>query len=423
MVMIKNIENHYYSKQEFDKPEIREERLFKNFSQRLKKIVTLSKGWSRILNNININKIDCRKDLEKVPITRKSDLNIIQSHNLPYGDLTTKNPSDFPYIFSSPGPIYEPGDYKDFWNLSSCLYSAGLREKKIAYNTFSYHLGPAGIMFSNAVKQLGSSIVAGGVGNTDAQLKTLQDIKPDFYIGTPSFLKILLEKAKENNINISSVKKGIVGAEPLPNSLRDLLKQLGVDVIQMYGAAEVGCIAYETKDYQEKKINDGMIVEENIILEIVRPGTSINVNDGEIGEVVITKITNDYPMVRLATGDLSAIIREPSPCGRTNLRIKGWLGRADQTTKFKGIFISPKQVNEVINSFKEIAKVRLVLTNENYLDKGLLVCEVDKKSDSLKQSIKNLFKSSNKVNVEVNLVGKNTILNDGIVIEDRRSHK
>ena len=185
MAMIDRIENHYYSDQEFDKPEIREARLFKNFSHRLKKIVNVSKGWSKILNNTDLNKIDCRKDLEKIPITRKSDLSIIQSNNLPYGELTTKKPCDFPYIFSSPGPIYEPGDYKDFWNLSSCLYSAGLRKKKIAYNTFSYHLGPAGIMFSNSVKQLGSSIVAGGIGNTDAQLQIIQDIKPDFYIGTP----------------------------------------------------------------------------------------------------------------------------------------------------------------------------------------------------------------------------------------------
>ncbi len=421
--MIDYDENIYYSNQELDAPEIREERLFKNLSTKLKKIHNLSKGWNKILKQTDLSNIKNRHDLEKVPITRKSDLAIIQAKSKPYGELTTKKPSKFPYIFASPGPIYEPGEGKDFWNLASSLYSAGLRPNNLVYNTFSYHLGPAGIMFANSARHMGAYVMAGGIGNTDAQLETIQDVSPDFYIGTPSFLKILLEKAKEKKINISSVKKGLVGAEPLPFSLRENLKDMGVNVMQMYGTAEVGCIAYETKDLKTKVLNDGMIVEENIILEIVRPGTNTNVRDGEIGEVVITKLTNDYPMIRLATGDLSAVIKESSPCGRTNIRIKGWMGRAEQSTKFKGIFITPKQVNDILLSFKEIYKVRLVLTNEKFKDKGTLVCEVMENNDNLKKNISAIFKSSNKVNLEVSLVKKGSILNDGIVIEDKRTYK
>ena len=350
MVMRDNVESLYYSKQEFDKHEIREERLFKNISSKLEKISSLSNGWNKIFQGINLNEIRSRADLEKIPITRKSDLTFIQSADLPYGGLTIKKPSDFPYMFASPGPIYEPGEDKDFWNLCSSLYSAGLRKKELVYNTFSYHLGPAGIMFANAAIHMGAYIISGGVGNTDAQLKTIQDLKPNFYIGTPSFLKILLEKAKEKKISIASISKAIVGAEPLPMSLRVYLKDMGVDVMQMYGTAEVGCIAYESKEKDIDKLNEGMVVEESIILEIVRPGTNLNVKDGEVGEVVVTKLTNNYPMIRLATGDLSAIIKEPSPCGRTNFRIKGWMGRAEQSTKFKGIFITPKQVNDILKS-------------------------------------------------------------------------
>ena len=422
MVMIKHDLTNYYKKEEFDKPDRRELRLFKDFNKKLIKICKLSDGWHKILNEIDLNEIRCRDDLEKLPIVRKSDLPNIQSQNLPFGGLSTKDPLDFPYIFASPGPIYEPGNNNDFWDLCSCLYSAGLRKESLVYNTFSYHLGPAGIMFSNSIKYLGASVIAGGIGNTDIQLETIKNLKPDFYIGTPSFLKILLEKAEDKKINITSIKNGVVGAEPLPNSLRKSLKNKGVEVMQMYGTAEVGCIAYESKN-AKKQLNEGMIVEENIILEIVRPGTNFRVKDGDVGEVVVTKITNDYPMIRLATGDLSAIIKDLSPCGRTNIRIKGWMGRAEQSTKFKGIFITPNQVNSLLKQFKEVSKVKFIINNENHLDKGELICETEKISELLKESIKNYFKSANKINVEVKLVKIDNLSNDGIVIEDKRSHK
>ena len=408
----------------FDENEIldrgaREEKLFKNFGQRLKKITDMSLGWNKILKGIDFSKIRERKDLELLPITRKSSFPDIQKNSFPYGNLNIKPYQEFKYMFASPGPIYEPGDNNDFWNMSRSLHSAGLRKKDIAYNTFSYHLGPAGLMFHQACNELGCAVIPGGIGNTDLQLETIKNLNPSFYIGTPSFLKILLEKAKENKIDISCFQKGLVGAEPLPPILRKHLFDEGVDVIQMYGIAEVGCIAYETKDSKSNLVS-GMLIEEDIILEIVRPGTSHSVSPGEVGEVVVTKINSGYPMIRLATGDLSKMIDEPSPCGRTNYRIQGWMGRAEQSTKFKGIFITPNQINKIIKNFKEISKVKFIINTKNLLDYGELLCETDSQDNELKNKIKDFFKANFKLNINVIFTKKGDILNDGLVIEDKR---
>ena len=422
MALNSNSNNKFFDEKELLDRKLREELLFRDFSSNLKKIASLSSGWKEILKEIDLNNINNRDDLNSIPITRKSSLTNLQKDNFPYGNLTTKAPNKFPYMFASPGPIYEPGDYNDFWNMSRSLHAAGLRGNQLAYNTFSYHLGPAGIMMHNAANNLGSTVIPGGVGNTDLQVDTICNLKPDFYIGTPSFLKIILENAKKNNKDISSLKKGLVGAEPLPASLRNALLQDGVDVCQMYGIAEAGCIAYETKDDQDRLV-DGMLIEEDIILEIIRPGTSEALPAGEVGEVVVTKIKKDYPVIRLGTGDLSKIINEPSPCGRTNYRIAGWMGRAEQSTKFRGIFVNPNQFNEVVRNFKEITKVKFIITTKDFLDEGEILCESIAENDDLNDKIKNFFKTNFKLNIKVSFIKKGNMQNDGLVIEDKRSLK
>ena len=409
----------FFEKRETLEREEREKILFRDFSSKLRNITNLSKGWSNILKNIDLKNINSRADLSSIPITKKSSLPSIQKKKFPFGDLNTKPYHQFPYMFASPGPIYEPGDYDDFWKMARSLFAAGLRQGELVYNTFSYHLGPAGLMMHQAANSLKCSVIPGGIGNTDLQLETIENLCPSFYIGTPSFLKILLEKAKQNNKKISCLNKGLVGAEPLPMSLRNNLSELGVDVLQMYGIAEVGCIAYETKT-SNKELVKGMIVEEDIILEIVRPGTSEALPAGEVGEVVITKINTDYPVIRLGTGDLSKIIKDISPCGRTNFRIAGWMGRAEQSTKFKGIFVTPDQINLLTKNFKELSKVKFVITSKDLLDHGELFCETTDLGSDLKEKIKAYFKANFKLSIKVSLVEKSEILNDGLVIEDKR---
>lgn len=414
-----NLGNNFYEKLEGIDRDKREESLFKSIADDILKITNSSSGWKEILKDVDISQINSRDDLRNIPITRKSDLTNIQSKNFPYGNLTTKDTNEFKYMFASPGPIYEPGDGGDFWNMSRSLFAAGFRKKEIAYNTFSYHLGPAGIMMGNAVNNLDGVVVAGGIGSTDLQIDTINKLRPSFYIGTPSFLKLLIDKANEKEIEIKSLKKGLVGAEPFPSSLREFFSENEISVLQMYGIAEVGCIAYETKDSNNKNI-PGMVVEENIILEIIRPGTNEPLPAGEVGEVVVTKLNSNYPMIRLATGDLSSIIDEISPCGRTNFRIKGWMGRAEQSTKIKGLFITPKQINAVMKRFKELKKVKLIVTNESLIDNPMLICEAGGDFENLEKEIKTFFKAANKLTIKVSLVKPGEIKNDGLVIEDKR---
>ncbi|MDA9559036.1 AMP-binding protein [Alphaproteobacteria bacterium] len=419
---MKTVNESFYNLNEIQPAQERENLLFKDINKKLDFICNNSEGWKQILSNCDISQIKSRTDLKSLPITRKSNLTAIQNKSLPYGELTTKKYLDFPYMFASPGPIYEPGDNGDFWNMASSLYAAGLREGKKVYNTFSYHLGPAGIMLGNAASQLGCPVIPGGIGNTDLQVETIRKLKPSFYIGTPSFLKIIMEKIRNNNISIPSIKNALVGAEAFPKELRNYLNNsFGICPLQMYGTAEVGCIAYETKDKKDK-VNKGMIVEENIILEIVRPGSLKPAVNGEVGEVIITKLNSNYPMLRLATGDLSAIIEEPSPCGRTNTRIVGWMGRAEQSTKVKGLFITPNQLTKITEVFKELFKVRLIIDRKEMVDIATLQCESNVKDHQLEEKIKEFFKSEFKLNTQIQIIEKNKIPNDGIVIEDKRSN-
>ena len=280
----------------------------------------------------------------QLPITRKSALLVQQKDNPPFGGYAATS-ANITGIFASPGPIYEPAsDRPDFWRFARTLYAAGIRKGDIIHNCFSYHFTPAGAMVENGARTLGCPVIPAGVGQTELQVQTIADLQPQAYVGTPSFLKIILDKADELDSDVSSIRKALVGGEALPPSVRAALVECGIRVQQCYATADLGVIAYESS------AQEGLIIDEGVYLEIVRPGTGEPLADGEVGEVVVTSLNPDYPLIRFATGDLSAIMDGASPCGRTNKRIKGWMGRADQTAKVRGMFIHPEQVDKVVKT-------------------------------------------------------------------------
>ena len=279
-------------------------------------------------------------------------------------------------VFVSPGPIYEPeGRRPDYWRFARALFAAGFRAGDLVHNTFSYHLTPAGAMVESGAEALGCPVIPAGTGQTEQQLRTIADLRPVGYVGTPSFLKVLLDRAASDGGDVSSLKKALVGAEALPSALRAEFRSRGLGVLQCYGTADIGIIAYESTSPQGE-LCDGMVVDEGIILELVQPGTGEPVAPGEVGEVVVTTLTPEYPLIRFATGDLSAMLPGASPCGRTNHRIKGWLGRADQTTKVRGMFVHPEQVAEIVRRHKSIIRARLVVERPRSTDEMTLLVEV-----------------------------------------------
>jgi phenylacetate-CoA ligase len=375
-------------------------------------------GWRRILEKVDPDKIADRAALARLPVTRKSDLLELQRAELPFGGLNATPVARLRRIFVSPGPIYDPeGVLPDYWRFARALYAAGFRKGDLVHNSFSYHLTPGGAMLEDGALALGCAVVPGGVGQTELQLKTIEDLKPSAYTGTPSFLKILLDKARETNADLSSLKKAMVSGEALPPSLRAELESHGVSVAQCYASADLGLIAYESPARQ------GMIADEGVILEIVRPGTGDPVEAGEVGEVAVSALNADYPLVRFATGDLSAYLEGPSPCGRTAPRIKGWMGRADQTAKLRGMFVRPTQIAETARRHPEIAKARLVIESRDHQDHATLLCEAASPSDALAQAIGASFQAVAKLRAEVKLVAVGALPKDGKVIDDARSYE
>lgn len=385
---------------------------------KLRNIIDLAKskseGWKTLLKDVDASQIKEKKDLSFIPITRKSLLSKAQVQEAPFGGLTTKNYKKFDHIFASPGPIYEPGGSGDFWRMSRAMKAASFGEGDVMYNTFSYHLTPAGFMMDQAARSIGISVIPGGIGNTELQLRTISELRPNRYVGTPSFLKIILEKGNENNIDVSCLKTGLVGGEACPPSLRKLLSQLGCEVLQSYGTADLGLVAYESWD------KEGMFCDEEVILEIVKPGSDKILEDGEVGEIVVTTLNEDYPLFRFATGDLSAVITEKSRCGRTATRIKGWMGRADQTTKVRGMFVRPEQIANIENELGFKSKLRLLVDSKKHEDVIKMLVETDTKDVTI-ENIKDKIRAELKLRAEVELVSMGTIPNDGIVIEDKRT--
>jgi phenylacetate-CoA ligase len=380
-------------------------------------------GFGRILAQVDPAKVHSRKALAALPVTRKSDLGDLQAKQRPLGGLNATPVAKLAKIFMSPGPIYEPeGRTKNWWRTARALFAGGFRAGDLVANTFSYHFTPAGSMLESGALAIGCTVVPAGTGQTEQQVAAIRDLAINGYIGTPSFLKLIVEKADETKTDISSLRKAHVGAEYLPPVLRQAMLARGIRVAQSYGSADLGSIAYESFA-ADGSVNEGMILDEGVLLEIVRPGTGDPVAAGEVGEVVITTFNRDYPLVRFGTGDLSAMLPGASPCGRTNTRIRGWMGRADQSTKVRAMFVTPKQVNEIARRHPEILKARLVVEGEAGNDRMTLKCEVKSRPDGLAAAIVGSVRDLTKLRGEVVLVEPGALPNDGKVIEDLRKYQ
>jgi phenylacetate-CoA ligase len=373
-------------------------------------------GWAKHLAGVDPGAVTSRAELAGLPLLRKSDLVALQKAAPPFGGFNATPPGSMRRLLMSPGPIFEPqGTGPDHYGATRALYAAGFRTGDIVHNSFSYHLTPGAFILESGLHGLGCPVIPGGVGNTEMQVEAIAQLRPVGYTGTPDFLKVLLDAAAKAGKDASSLKRALVSGAALPASLRAELAGRGVDTLQCYALAEVGVLAYETA------ARDGMIVNEHVLVEIVRPGTGDPVADGEVGEVVVTCFNADYPMIRLATGDLSAVMPGRSPCGRTNARIKGWMGRADQTTKIKGMFVHPGQVVEVARRHPELGRVRLAVTRAGEQDMMTLSAECAAPAAGLSDAVAATLQSVTKLRGEVKLVAPGTLPNDGKVIADERT--
>ena len=383
----------------------------------IRRAKTDAPGWAGHLSSVDPADVTSRAALARLPLLRKSSLKELQAKRPPFGGFATAEGPTAARIFMSPGPIFEPeGHGEDWWRSARALHAAGLRAGDIALNTFSYHLTPGGWILNAGLRALGCAVIPAGPGNTEQQLDAIAHLKPTAYVGVPDFLKILLDKAREANRPMGSIRKALVSGGALFPSLRQEYKQRGIAVYQAYAIADAGVIAYESSALE------GMIVDEGVILEIVRPGTGDPVPDGDVGEVVVTTFNRDYPMIRLATGDLSAVLPGPSPCGRTNMRIKGWLGRADQTTKVKGMFVHPEQVAEVAKRHPALGRLRLVVGRAGEVDVMTLRAESASQEPSVAARVAETLADVTKLKGEVQLVVPGTLPNDGKVIADERTY-
>jgi phenylacetate-CoA ligase len=379
-------------------------------------------GFSRILSDVDPARIKSRQALATLPVTRKSDLAALQKESPPLGGLNATPVDKLAKLFISPGPVYDPeGRGKNWWRTARGLFAGGFRKGDLVANSFAYHFTPAGSMLESGALALGCTVVPTGVGQTEMQVAAIQNLRIAGYIGTPSFLKLIAQKADELKADLSSLKKAQVGAEYLPPALRNLLKDRGIAVTQMYGSADLGLIAYESLA-PDGTVTEGMILDEALLLEIVRPGTGDPLPAGEVGEVVITAFNRDYPLIRFGTGDLSAVLPGVSPCGRTNVRIKGWMGRADQSTKVRAMFVTPSQVAEVLRRHPQVLRARLVVEGEAGADRMTLKCEVMERPEGLEKALVDAVREVTKLRAEVELVSQGSLPNDGKVIEDKRKY-
>jgi len=404
----------FYDALETRAPEAREREQFAKLPDLIARAVS-APGWSEQLKGIDAKSVMSRGALAKLPVLRKSDLKERQEKQPPLGGFAVTDPGKLKRLLMSPGPIFEPeGQGKDWWNSARALYAAGFRPGDVVHNSFSYHLTPGGFILEAGAHALGCAVIPGGVGNTEQQVDAIAHLRPSGYTGTPDFLKMLLDTAAKTGKDVSSLKRGLVSGAALPTSLRGELSSRGLAVMQCYATADLGMIAYETPALE------GMVINESVIVEIVRPGTGDPVAEGEVGEVVVTSFNPDYPMIRLATGDLSAILAGRSPCGRTNTRIKGWMGRADQTTKVKGMFVHPGQIAEVAKRHPELGRVRLSVTRQAEQDVMTLAAECATNATSLADAVAATLQSVTKLKGRVDLVAPGTLPNDGKIIADER---
>jgi len=416
--------NSTYDALETRSPDAREAALMAALPAQVAYAQRQAPAFARILEGVDTTRVVDRAALAKLPVTRKSELQALQQAARAEGGSVFGGFSALgfgaamPRVFASPGPIYEPeGTGQDYWRMARAIYAAGFRPGELIHNSFSYHFVPAGSMMETGAHAMGCTVFPGGTGQTEQQVQAMRELQPAGYIGTPSFLKIILEKAAEMGVAIPSVTKAMFGGEAFPPSLRDWFTAHGVDGYQCYATADLGLIAYETA------AREGLVLDEGVIVEIVRPGTGDPVAEGEVGEVVVTTLSAGYPLVRFGTGDLSAVLTGPCPTGRTNTRIKGWMGRADQTTKVRGMFVHPKQVDEIAKRFPEVGRVRLVVSGEMANDAMTLLVEVAGQPDGLVPRVGEAIRDVTKLRGDVQLVAPGALPNDGKVIEDARSYR
>ncbi len=381
-----------------------------------------SRAFAEILAGVDAASITSRAALARLPVTRKYQLlerQQAQRSESAFGGFATQGfGPTMPRVFASPGPIYEPeGLRRDYWRMARAIYAAGFRSGELIHNCFSYHFVPAGAMMENGAHAVGCSVFPGGTGQTEQQVQAMAELRPAGYIGTPSFLKLIVEKAQAMGKPLPSVTKALVSAEAFPPSLQNWLQERGITGYQCYATADLGLIAYETSARQ------GLVVDEGVLVEIVRPGTGDPVPEGEVGELVITSLNPDYPLIRFGTGDLSAILPGPCPTGRTNTRIKGWLGRADQTTKVRGMFVQPGQIAQVSKRFPQIVRARLVITGAMAHDEMTLHVETLETAAGFVQQVQEAVRDITKLRCEVQLRHPGSLPNDGKVIEDSRSYE
>lgn len=359
--------------------------------------------------------VTSRAGLAGLPVLRKSELPALHKASPPFGGFVAAAPGSFARLFTSPGPIFEPeGRQADPWRGARALFAAGFRPDDIVLNTFSYHLTPGGFIFDASARALGCAVIPAGPGNTEQQFELIEAYRPVGYSGTPDFLKILLDAAANSGRDVSSIKRALVSGAAFPPSLQVEIKARGIDAYQAFGTADLGLIAFETS------ARDGMVVNEDLIMEIVKPGTGDPVAPGDVGEIVVTSLDPHHPWIRLALGDLTASLPGTSPCGRTNMRIKGWMGRADQTTKVKGMFVRPEQVAEIGNRHSALGRLRLVVTRQGEADAMTLKAETAAANDALREEIAGTLRAVTKLGGEVELVRPGALPNDGKVIADER---
>jgi phenylacetate-CoA ligase len=414
--------SRHFDALEIREPELRERDQLRELPRQIAHAKANAPAFAHVLAAIDPAAVTTRAALAKVPVTRKSELLEAQKASRPFGGFAAtqwgRDVEGPARVFASPGPIYEPeGRRPDYWRISRALFAAGFRKGDLVHNCFSYHFTPAGSMFETGAHALGCTVFPGGTGQTEQQVQTIADLRPDGYVGTPSFLRIIVEKADEMGVKLTSLSKALVSAEPFPASLRDALLARGLAGYQVYGSADLGNIAYETE------AREGLVVDEGVLVEIVRPGTGDPVATGEVGEVVVTTLANtDYPLIRFGTGDLSAVLPGVSPCGRTNLRIKGWMGRADQTTKVKGMFVHPGQVAAIVSRHPEIGRARLVVDAAEGGDRMTLHVEIAPNRSSNAEAIIASIRDVTKLRGEVAFHAPGELPNDGKVIDDVRKY-
>lgn len=415
--------SQHYDDLESRAPAAREADLMARLPAQIRHAQQHSPAFASILQGVDAARITSRAALARLPVTRKHELLERQKAERAQhpgraifgGFNTAPFGRAMPRMFASPGPIYEPeGQRPDYWRMARAIYAAGFRAGELVHNSFSYHFVPAGSMMESGAQALGATVFPAGTGQTEQQVQAMADLHPHGYIGTPSFLKIILEKAEAQGQRIASLTKALVSGEACPPSLRDWFSARGVAAYQCYATADLGLIAYETE------AREGLVLDENVIVEIVRPGTGDPVSEGEVGEVVVTSLDPHHPRIRLALGDLTAVMPGQSPCGRTNTRIRGWMGRADQTAKIKGMFVRPEQVAEIARRHAEIAKLRLVVGRAEETDTMTLKAEIYAEPAGLVDAVASTLQQVTKLKGRVEVLPLGALPNDGKVIADER---